>query len=322
MNQQISLGVIGAGTMGAHHVRLYSEIKHVKAVYVYDIDQQRAQALAQEYGVTYVNSLEELLAKSDAVSITTSTQSHYEIGSFCLSQKKPCLIEKPLALKSDECDKLVSLSHEKNTTLMVGHVEHFNPAFVELKRIIHGGVKIYSIEARRLSYASSRMGPNVDVIFDLMIHDIELVLALLGSQITKLSALSISGEDPLGHVIALMQDENEVSINLTASRVTQNKVRTLTVTSDVGWFYLDFLRQELMLYQSASSEITNRSFGSKVTLDIDMKRIFIRNQEPLILELKHFVDCVLNGSKVQVTGEVGRDSVRIADRIKQSLSIK
>ena len=116
-----------------------------------------------------------------------------------------------------------------------------------------------------------------------------------------------------------MQDENEVSINLTASRVTQNKVRTLTVTSDVGWFYLDFLRQELMLYQSASSEIPNRSFGSRIALDIDMKRIFIRNQEPLVLELKHFVDCVLNKSTVQVTGEIGRDSVRIADRIKQSL---
>jgi predicted dehydrogenase len=322
MTQQIAVGVIGAGSMGSHHVRLYSELKQVKAVYVYDIDQQRAQALAQEYGATCVNSLDELLVKADAVSITTSTQSHYEIGSFCLSQKKPCLIEKPLALKSAECDELVSLSRETNTTLMVGHVEHFNPAFVELKRIIHGGVKIYSIEARRLSYANSQVETNVDVIFDLMIHDIELVLALLGSQITTLSALAISGEDPLGHVIALMQDENKVSINLTASRVTQNKVRTLTVTSDVGWFYLDFVRQELMLYQSASAETTNRSFNPRVALDIDMKRIFIRNQEPLVLELKHFVDCVINNASVQVTGEIGRDAVKIADRIKQSLDIK
>lgn len=321
MKTQLSVGVIGAGHMGRHHVRAYTELKGVKSVFVYDKDLSKAQSVADEYGAIFVDNIDDLSRNCEAVSIAAPTEHHANLGIYFLSRKIPCLIEKPLAQSEKECLELVQAAQQNNTILMVGHIEHFNPAFVELKRIIQQDVKIYSIDARRLSYASNRMGGNVDVIFDLMVHDIEIVLSLLGSEINFIHA-SNSPPDPGGHIVALMKDQNGVLITLTASRITQNKVRTLSITSDSGLFLLDFIRQELSLYHGG---LTHNAMGTKepsYKLDLAVEKLFVRNQEPLMAELRHFIEAIQKNEQPLVSAEKGLQVVRIAEKIKKSVETK
>ena len=319
MSKKISVGVIGAGSMGQHHVRVYSELKCVDKVYLYDTDTERAQKIADFHSATAVTDHRELVGKCDAVSIAVPTDLHTEVGAYFLSHKIPCLIEKPLALSGVDCQRLVETAEVNNTPLLVAHVERFNPAFIELKRIIDQGVKVYSIEAQRLSYASSR-SKNTDVIFDLMIHDIDIAMNLLGTEIKTIHAQNISSPDPWGHIVALMKDENDVLINLTASRVTQNKVRTLSLVTNVGWFQLDFLNQELSLYHGGKTKKISDIKDSIYKLDLTVEKVFVRNQEPLSSELKHFLDCVIEGKHPIISGRCGSRVVSVAERIRDSIA--
>ena len=157
------------------------------------------------------------------------------------------MIEKPLAKSYEEAKKIYEFSKKNNLLLMVGHVEHFNPAFLELKRILKSNdVDIYSIDARRLSYARPNLDKSVDVISDLMIHDIELIVSIIGTETTKLFAQHSMGKDSWGHVSAIWTSKSGVAVNLIASRITQGKVRNMSVNSSLGFFFLDFVKQELI----------------------------------------------------------------------------
>lgn len=320
MSRKISVGIVGSGVMGRNHARVYSELKNIEKVYVYDVVKERAERISNEYSIIAVESLEALASNCDAVSIAVPTEHHNRVGEYFLSQNIPCLIEKPLAMLEDDCKKLIELAKQKDVILMVGHIERFNPAFSELNRIIkQEKIKIYSLEGQRLSYASSRMGKEIDVIFDLMIHDIDLVMTLLETDMDSIKAFNGASPDPWGHVAALMKNKNDVVVNLTASRIVHNKIRTLSVTTEVGWFFLDFIRQELLLYHGGALKKSSDSKDVLFNLDLMVEKIFIRNQEPLTQELKHFTECVIKGHKPAVSGEQALLAVNIANRIKKTI---
>lgn len=316
-HKKLKIGVIGAGSMGSNHVRIYSELKEIDEVFVFDQNYNTCANVCQSFSAKAVDSLKELLI-CDAVSIAAPTEFHAEIAAYFLSNGKHCLIEKPLTDSRQDAEKILNLARDNNVLLMVGHVEHFNPAFIELKKIINNGIQIYSIESRRLSYARPNLDKTVDVVFDLMIHDLELVISLLGDSISSVSAHHIAGLDPWGHVNALLKTESGVIANFSASRITQHKIRTMALNTDIGFFSLDFIKQELTLYKSGLTEKLNDLEGSLFKLDISADKILVRNEEPLRVELKHFLSCILNGHSPIVSGELGRDAVELAEIIKRT----
>lgn len=320
MNRKLKIGVVGAGSMGTNHIRLYSELKDVAEVLVFDPNQELCTSVCKNFQAQAVADMEALLT-CDAISIAAPTELHAEIGEYFLSKGKHCLIEKPLAFSYQDAQMLVQTAEKNNVKLMVGHVEHFNPAFIELKKIVDCGINIHSIDVRRLSYARPNFDKSVDVIFDLMIHDLELIIALLGNDVQAINAHHISGSDPWGHVTALMKTKTGVVVNISASRITQKKIRTMILNTDIGFFSLDFIKQELTLYKSGLTQKLNPSDNSLFKLDMSVDKILLRNEEPLRNQLKHFLACIINDETPLVSGINGRDSIALAERIKKAASM-
>ncbi len=319
-NKKLKIGVVGTGSMGMNHVRIYKELKEIEDIYVFDINPERALKIASFFQVKHANSLEELLV-CDGLSISTPTESHTPIATFFLKNGIHCLVEKPVASSYQNAVDLVNTAQLRDTILMVGHVEHFNPAFLQLKKIVkREHVEIYSIDSRRLSYAKPGLDKTIDVISDLMIHDIELIISLIGSGVNKLNSHYVRGPDPWGHVSALWLSDSGALVNVTASRITQTKLRIMNLNTNLGFFHLDFLRQELLLNKSSATQEIIDNGDLIYKLDISSDKILVRNEEPLRAELKHFLYCILNNQKPVVDGEAAAKSVHIADKIRVSSS--
>ena len=237
MSNTIKVAVIGAGMMGKNHLKTYKSMPGVELVGVYDIFPDACKAAAETFGIKAFASLQEVADNVDAVSVVTTSVTHCEVGLFFLNRGIHCLIEKPLAATEEECRKLIKAAADHNATLLVGHIEQFNPAVEQMHKLLSDTSKIRSLTAQRMSAASGRI-TDVDVSMDLMIHDMEIILSLVQSPIANVQAASVKTKDsPMGkdYITALLQFENGATANLTASRITQARVRTLTVTTDTNY---------------------------------------------------------------------------------------
>lgn len=320
-DKHLNIGVVGLGSMGINHVRLYSGLKNIDKVFVFDTNKDKSKNVANKFGAIHVNSLKDMLS-CDGVSISSPTETHYDVAKFFLENKVNCLVEKPLSLNYKEAKIINDIALLNKSILMVGHVEHFNPAFLELKNIIKNNkAEIFSIESRRLSYARLDLDKSVDVIFDLMIHDIELIVSLVGKNIKEISSNRSFGEDEWGHVSAICSSDNGTSINLTSSRITQNKIRTMDVNSSLGYFHLDFIKQELILNKTGFTENAFNSKDSIHKLEITSDKFFIRNEEPLRMELEHFISCIKDKNTPITNGLNASYAVMIAEKIKEKAFI-
>ena len=190
MNTPIKVAVIGAGMMGKNHLRTYKNLQGFELVGVYDIFADAAKNAADMFGIKAFTSLDEIAASVDAVSVVTTSVTHAEVGEFFLNKGIHCLIEKPLATTEAECQRLISAAKKNNVTLLVGHIEQFNPAVEQLHKILTDKSQICAIEARRMSAASGRI-TDVDVAMDLMIHDAEVVMSLVKSPVVNVQASAV-----------------------------------------------------------------------------------------------------------------------------------
>jgi predicted dehydrogenase len=305
MQQQvIRAGVIGVGIMGERHARLYAQAPDVRLVGVYDADASRARAVAARWGTEAFDSADQLLAALDAVSIASSTHTHASLATLALDRGVHLLVEKPLADSLGDARAFAArAANRPETTIQVGHIERFNPVVRELLRLVHGR-RILSMTMRRFSPFDGRCLDS-DVIQDLMVHDLDLALAFCDDGLELLGA---SGERLLSGRIddatAHFRARDGARLTLRASRVADCKVRALTVLTDDTWLDADLLNKSITLARRVTGS------GQTVT-----ERRVVATDEPLRLELEHFLDCVRHRRQSSVGVEAGVRALAYAEAV-------
>jgi predicted dehydrogenase len=305
----VRAGVIGTGHMGHYHVAVYSEIPDVELVGIVDIDKERVRRLAAQYNTTPYTDYKTLIGKVDLVSIAVPTDLHYPVAKDFLSQGTNVLLEKPITKDLDEARDLFAIAEAHDVVLHIGHVERFNGAVQELKKIVEDPILI---EARRLGPFQKRVQDD-GVVLDLMIHDIDIVLGLVSSPIANITAHGVSvfssSEDVANVQIAF---ESGCVATLTASRATQNKIRTMAVTQRDAYIYLDFSDQDIHIHRQASTEHLLTREQLRYKQESFIERVFVYKDNPLKSEIRHLIDCIQNGAKRAVSVEDELKSLTVA----------
>ena len=314
------MGVVGAGKMGSHHLRIYAGLKGVDLVGVVDDDRERAQQAAARHGCRVFASAQEMAGEVDAVSIAVPSTLHADVAGPLLEQGVHCLVEKPLATTEADCEALIGAADSRGAVLLVGHVERFNPVVRQLGEILEGNV-VQAIDVRRMSALSARI-TDVDVVADLMIHDIDVVLSLLGTDVTGVFAQGVTtpGGAPHGYVTATLQFAGGSMATLTASRITHNKIRELNVTADLGFITASYITQELLIHSQARTSGNTGVGASSYVLDLSIERVLIRPEEPLDVEIRHFVDAVRGLVPPLVSGADALNAMRFVWEIQRLLA--
>jgi len=324
MTTNIKVAVIGAGMMGKNHIKTYKNLNGVELVGVYDIFPDACKAAAEAFGIKAFSSTEEVANEVDAVSVVTTSVTHADVGEFFLNRGIHCLMEKPLATTESQCKRLIDAAKANNVTLLVGHIEQFNPAVEQMHKILSDTSKICSLTARRMSAASGRI-TDVDVAMDLMIHDVEVIQSLVKSPVINVQASAVkTPNSPKGkdYITALLEFENGSTANITASRITQARVRTLSVTTDTNYIDMDFINQSINVHSQGRMPFVNQDeipdwmhYGLKGSVE----QLFIPTNQPLQAELNHFINCIKGNETPRITGENALEALKVIWSIEEKL---
>ena len=312
--KRLKVGVIGLGRMGQHHCRVYSIQRDVKLVGVYDLNLQVAKETSGRYDVPEYTRLEDLLEQVDAVSIATPTPTHFDIAMKCLEQNIHVLIEKPVTEKVEDAEQLAKYIQENGNIVQVGHIERFNPTYIELIKVLES-INVIAINFRRLSpYRVSNK--DVDVVLDLMVHDLDLSNDITGTDPAEVFAYGLQPfSKSLDHVVAQLFYSNGPLITLTASRVTEQKIRSVDVTSEDAFVEADFMNKSISIHRGSTGEYTEKRNGISYHQESFIERILVPNVEPLSLEIKQFLDCITQNCKPRVSITDGLKALRLAHQI-------
>ncbi len=317
--ESIRVGVIGTGRMGINHCRIYATLRGVEFAGVCDLDPEVGIRAAERYDTRFYSEVDELLGCVDAVSIATPTPTHYELAIRCLERGIHVLVEKPLAENLRQAEDLVAATEANSVVFQVGHIERFNPAYRELKEILDD-MTVLAIEFRRLS-AFGGSNTDTDTIYDLMIHDADLVLNLMGQEPSKVTAhglTALSGE--IDHAIAQLRFDFGPLVVLTASRVTEHKIRMITVTTVDAYLETDLLNKSITIHRRTMGEFLNHNrAGVKYRQESIVERISIPIFEPLYLQLQSFIESITKGKPAPVSVVDGFQALRLVERIRNSL---
>jgi len=288
------VGIIGVGHMGQYHVNVAVSIPQIEVSGIFDTDSQRLKEISNKFLTKPYTNLDELIHDSDALIIAVPTKFHYEVAKRCLEAGKHILVEKPMTQTVEQAKELVDLAEKQGLILQVGHVERFNGAILEIKKIIDNP---FFIETKRLAPFNPRIS-DVGVVLDLMIHDLDIILNLIPSEIKSLHARGIKAFSEYEDVaIALIQFESGTIANLVASRATQNKIRLLTITQEKSYVVLDFATQDIDIYRMASSAYLMTKEELKYKQESFVEKIFVHKDNPLKLEQLHFINCILGNEE-------------------------
>ncbi|WP_435361996.1 Gfo/Idh/MocA family oxidoreductase [Haloarchaeobius sp. DFWS5] len=307
----LDAGVIGVGSMGSNHARIYAELYEVDLVGVADVDEQQARKVAAEHN-TETMPRAELLEAVDIVSVAVPTRFHDEIVRECIDAGVHVLVEKPF-VRNVECGReLGRLADREDLVLQVGHIERFNPA-TQVGLEIMPDLDVTALTTHRLGPPVDR-DSNDDVVLDLMIHDIDIVLALVGND--PVASVSASGAANGEYVIATVEFESGIVADLTASRVTQQKVRDLAITATECRVAVDYLTQDVEIHRNSMPEFVTDEQTFKYRHEGVIERPIVENTEPLKAELSSFVEAVVTGTEPKVTAADGVRAIELARRIK------
>jgi len=310
MIEPLSVGVIGVGSMGQHHARVYQELPTVDLVGVSDVNEEQAAETAEKYGTTPM-SVDSLLSVADAVSIVVPTAYHYEMGMAAIEAGVDLLIEKPITEDPAAGRELLAAAEEADLTLQVGHVERFNPAVRTLSKI--------AVDLDVIALDSQRLGPPTGraiddgVAMDLMIHDADILLSLVDSPVADVYAAETAGDQ---YVAATVEFENGVVATLTASRVTQQKVRTLSVTAEECRVNVDYMSQSVQINRHSLPEYIEANGDVRYRHENIIERPTVENGEPLKKELASFIDVVRTDAEPVVSGVDGIRALELVRRVK------
>ena len=318
VKRDVRIGVIGAGALGYHHVRILRDVPGAQLVGFHEIRPERASAVASELGVRAFDRLESLLDVVDAATVVVPTPAHYAVAKAALGRGRHLLIEKPIAATLAEADELLALAAQTGAIVQTGHVERFNRAiraalpFVEKARFI---------ESDRLAPFNPR-GADVAVVLDLMIHDIDLVRTLVGGHVQDVSAVGVPVLTPFVDIAnARLRFDDGAVANITASRVSRERMRKVRIFQESGYLSLDLgtgdgeffrLRRDVDFAELAKGAQSVEAFVERVPLEAP-------EGEPLRLEFESFLAAVREGTPVAVSGEDGREALAVALNIVREI---
>lgn len=318
--EKIKIGVIGAGHLGNFHIKLLKEISSCNLIGIYDKDKNRAEEVGKNNNVKFFNEIEDLLQNVDAVSIVATTSAHYEIAKKCLELDKHVMIEKPITAEIWQAEELVEIAKKKNLKLQVGHIERFNPALLSLEKF---NLKPMFIQSDRLSQFNPR-GIDVAVIHDLMIHDIDIILSLVKSKVKNINASGVAVvSDKIDIANARLEFENGAVANVTASRISQKKMRKMRMFQKDAYITLDFTTGTSEIYRLVKpAEYDPLSSISYGTMGVGENKKAVVYEQPeqkevnaLKYELELFIESVTKDKTPIVTGEDGLNALIVADKI-------
>ena len=318
--ERIRVGVIGVGRMGLHHCRIYSSLRQVDFAGIFDIDGKAATSSSNRFNIPFINSVDELLEKVDAVSITTPTPPHYELVMRCLEKGVHVLVEKPFTETLEQALKLTHAAEASGLIVAVGHIERFNPTYTELKNVL-ADMSVLAINFSRLSpYKGSNT--DVDVVLDLMTHDLDLVLDLIDEDPTNISATGFKVfSDNLDHAVVQLTYVSSPLVTITASRVTEQKIREINVTASGAYIEADLLNKNIEVHRRSSGEYLNHNHGNvKYHQESLVERILVPPVEPLFSEIVDFVNCICEEKPPRVSARDGTNALQLAITIRNLIN--
>lgn len=308
MSRQIRVGVVGIGHLGNYHLQKYQKLENVRIIGVSDLDRSKADKAAAAFGCTVFSDHRELVEHVDAVSVTVPTQAHHAVARDFLAAGKDVLMEKPFTATLEEADDLIALAAAKDLVLQVGFIERFNPAIVALDPVIR---RPLFIESHRLHPFVER-GTDVDVVLDLMIHDLDLILHYVRSPLTNVEAVGVSVlSDKVDIANVRLTFENGCVANITASRVTLKHMQKLRFFGLEGYHSIDFSKREVVSLARREKE------GGK--MEIGLNDVKVRQHDPLEEEIRSFMDSVVRRTAPRVTGLEARKSLELALLINEKM---
>ncbi len=302
MSKKIKVGVIGIGHLGKEHARIYSEFSECELVGISDRDPAKAEK-AKELGTTYYANPLDLIGHVEAVSIATPTSTHYEVAREFLKAGVHTLIEKPITLKLEEADELLAIAREKNLALQVGHIERHNPGF---KRVCEIARNTRFLEIHRLGPFTGRIN-DCGVVLDLMIHDLDIVLSLVDSEVESFDALGVNVLTPYEDIANVrLKFQNGAVANITASRLTFEKQRKLRIFQEDTYISLNFGDQ--------TGKIIRKN-GDKIS----QEEVSVEKAEPLKEELRFFLNGIATGKSFGRPDTAARNALELAIKIAQAI---
>jgi len=322
--EKLSVGVIGVGHLGKLHSKMFNQISNCELVGVFDSNPEQAKLVAEEFGVKHFNSIDELLSKVKAVSIAATTSAHHEVAKKCFEKNINVFVEKPITATIEQGEELVKIANEKKLKFQVGHIERFNPGLLSLESFISDPM---FIQSDRLAQFNPR-GTDVAVVLDLMIHDIDIILSFIKSDVKQIDANGVAVvSDHIDIANARIQFENGAVANVTASRISQKKMRKMRIFQKDHYISLDFITGVSEVYRLQAIDeaaLPNSiSFGEMGVGDRKKRLIYeqpeAKEVNALNYELQLFVDSVLYDKKIVVSGEDGLRALKVAEIIIQKI---
>ncbi len=318
---KIKCGVVGVGSLGQHHARIYASLPGAELAGIFETSDARAAEICGKFNCARFRTLEELGTVCEAVSVVVPTDRHAEVALPLLAQGCHLLIEKPLCASLEEAEQVLAAAQKNKRIVQVGHIEHFNPVMSYLEK--HTGHPQY-ITTERLAPYTPR-GTEVGVVLDLMIHDIGIVLALVKSPIRKIDSVGISVLSKTEDIAnARIEFENGCVANLSASRMSLRKNREIRVFQDNAYLSLDFMNQKGHLVKK--SDIIAYGLKLKIGLakagdasSVPVHEIPIEKGEPLAIELAHFIDSVREAKQPKVSGALGKSALEVAIAVTEQI---
>ncbi len=310
MNDKIKVGVIGVGYLGRFHAQKYAAMEDVHLVGVADASQGRAQLVADECATHPFTDYRELITQVDAVSIAVPTSLHHEVAKYCLLQGVDVMVEKPITTTLSEADDLIELARKQQRVLQVGHLERFNPAVLAMQPLLTHPL---FIEAHRIAVFKDR-GTDVDVVLDLMIHDIDIILSIVNSPIVSILTAGTPVITKLTDIAnARIIFQNGCTANITVSRISMENMRRMRIFQPGQYISIDFGKKEIMTVRLKPGE----QGGHPVP---DISKSGFLEQDALELELRDFIKHVRNRTRPPVAGEEGRRALDVALQVVDQIN--
>lgn len=317
---KLNVGVIGAGHLGKLHIKMFKNIENANIIGIFDINTEMAQGAANEYNVKSFENLDELLNLVEAVSIVSTTSAHYELVKQALLAGKHVFVEKPITATIPQAEEIVALAKQKGLTLQVGHIERFNPALLSLDKY---NLEPKFVQSDRLAQFNPR-GTDVAVVLDLMIHDIDIILSLIKSEVKDVHASGIAVvSDTIDIANARIEFENGAVANVTASRISQKRMRKMRMFQKDAYITLDFNSGVSEIYRLVNpQDINTNNFISFGEMGIGEKKKMVVYEQPELLEvnalkyeLQLFTNAVLEKKAPVVSGVDGLKALIVAEKI-------
>ncbi|MFC2083738.1 Gfo/Idh/MocA family protein [Bacteroidota bacterium] len=318
--KNIRVGVVGTGHLGRLHAKFFKEIHNCELIGIYDINEDTAYSVGKEYSLQVFKSLDELLPNVDVLSVASTTSSHYKIAKKAIKLQKNLFIEKPITSNIKQAEEIVELSKKKNVMIQIGHIERFNSALISLEKY---DLDPKFIQTDRLAQFNPR-GLDVAVVHDLMIHDIDIILSLVKSSVKDVHASGISVvSEKIDIANARLEFENGAVANVTASRISQKKMRKMRMFQKDAYITLDFLSGVSEVFRLVSPEDKSMehfiSFG-EMGIGENKKAVIYEQPErveinALKYELQLFINSILNNEPPKVSGEDGLKALKVAEKI-------